>query len=589
MVWIILSLSLLFAGKFADIKTDTTTWTIEKRISGTYYFGNSTSTNKIKVDGVNSELELKDQSKLYIGDKVYGDYFIQSSSGIRVFIDNKTMAQFGNDYANFPDVSNPDYFKSIRFDVYPLSVKAFSLSLGRYYNRSSGQWSLMPRWNNWGDRKSLTISCGSKIEFNSYDSDNNFDTSLTMGGKGMTIGFGSGAEARGNTISNHFIVLAPNGEWRGIGTAGNSAGQIWAFSGFKWKDTANELRFYVDGYDNHPRYFTWYLTRGTARPVLWLNREGRMFLLGATSDTIYNYMKDKIYSVMNDYAYDGGEGVLEICAPTYVANGEWAYLKKTNKIGGQLRLSNPENYDVDTDTRPIGATFRVLADGKLEIDVDAGTISFCGAAVEGLYLEEAKHSLTSDTATYSWNSDKLDGLDYTAFVSTTGDTMSGDLDMNGNKLIRVKSLELPYLYSDVKLGGKIIGYPGGKWYIGGGDGTPALGEDLDCNSFSMLNVSSITFTDGSILNTGKRIANENNIQQLEEYIIRGSTIIPAGGQSVINLSGITKIVNVMITPYGEDNFVNLNEIWLYDVYVSSFVIANGETDDIKCFWQAIVK
>jgi len=68
-----------------------------------------------------------------------------------------------------------------------------------------------------------------------------------------------------------------------------------------------------------------------------------------------------------------------------------------------------------------------------EIDWESGS-KYLEITVDGVTLLPRMEMLSE---AYALNADKLDGRDYDAFVSTQGDTMSGDLDLGNNNIINL--------------------------------------------------------------------------------------------------------------------------------------------------------
>jgi len=83
---------------------------------------------------------------------------------------------------------------------------------------------------------------------------------------------------------------------------------------------------------------------------------------------------------------------------------------------------------------------------SLQIQVSSNDSDIADLQVSTANLEANKLDKSSATATYlqknekASDSDLLDGRNYDAFVSTTGDDMNGDLDMNKNNILNVSSI-----------------------------------------------------------------------------------------------------------------------------------------------------
>ena len=85
----------------------------------------------------------------------------------------------------------------------------------------------------------------------------------------------------------------------------------------------------------------------------------------------------------------------------------------------------------------------------------------------------------------------------------------------------------------------------------------------------------------------KLIRDVNNVEQTQEYFMRGSATVNAKSYLTINLA-VSQIINVQITPYGTTP-ANMNEIGITNIGSNSFTVYNDENNVVSFFWLAIVR
>jgi hypothetical protein len=134
------------------------------------------------------------------------------------------------------------------------------------------------------------------------------------------------------------------------------------------------------------------------------------------------------------------------------------------------------------------------------------TQQFSDIAASTNTLENTKLDKSSATITYLFktekaaDADKLDGLDSTAFVQTTGGSMSGQLNLNNYALIISSSIvgvtKIEWADGTVQVSSPQAG--GGADNLGNHTAT----QDLNMSNFGITNVSTITASGGGLLFSG---------------------------------------------------------------------------------------
>jgi len=526
----------VFCGVFSNIKIDTTTKRVEKNISGIYYFGPSTSTYKVKIDGITGEIQCStinaniDISNLVIDTMTTNVIYTQDIDVNNLLIlptgdilsSTKTIVDYQPNFAKDSDKldgkdslefgilketqswSGINDFKKVNINEISsnnleiLFDKKINMNLNSVISISSMVFSdgtIMTSTSTFGNIKqevdpvfvsSAPLTYLFKNEkVNDSDRLDGFDSlyfastqttkinDLTV----STLTFSDGTILTSTTslenlaadnLGNH--IATQNLDLNGFDLINTDKilidNETTNFFKLEKNLTYRGFRFDLQGHD----YIYNFYDKGQIKLEPFYNYKNseiaialniksftdKQSMLGLFKDTntLVGYISGKYDSV-------SGKDSLEIGAKQVIFNMEndKIYLDTdTFKIARILDLQNSPIINIDWSSSDDGSGSGLDADTLDGIDSSSfillnGTQTFTGENYFNNKIVVSTLTFSDDTIMTSTttflgknekasDSDKLDGYHYDAFVSTEGDTMSGNLNMDGNNIINTGEINM---------------------------------------------------------------------------------------------------------------------------------------------------
>jgi len=381
MIWILLSLSLLFAGKYSDVKVDTTTWTIEKRISGNYYWGADTTTHKIEINGKVGYLDMGDY-RIMISSSIEGlskiiwaDGTVQVSSPTVGGIESESYPIFTSSAPVTYLYKTEKAADSDKLDGYDYT--AFVSTSG---DTMEGTYNVSNAIFNFGDSSYIKINDSGNLEIRGTYNSGNGDLILKGWGSSGDVSLvpsGSGTiDLEGSTRFTSYVVS----------NITFHTGQQNPLS-LQWKDTSNNVVAYIK-YDRISSPYKLQITTVSLKGSLYMNNykitdinwknsdrdlEGTLFTNVSTSPVNDSDVSTKGYT---DYAIKNATSPLLSKSSATVT-----YLFKNEKASDSDKLDGLDSLDFIKKDGSVSLTSNWNA-GEYKIQIN--TIS--AVSSKGLYL-----------------------------------------------------------------------------------------------------------------------------------------------------------------------------------------------------------